>query len=52
MHFANGVFCDTIYARVEIRQYVDRLGRNRFERWFLSLDGVVRARIAVALGRM
>jgi putative addiction module killer protein len=51
-HFANGVFCDTIYARVEIRQYVDRLGRNRFERWFLSLDGVVRARIAVALGRM
>jgi putative addiction module killer protein len=37
---------------IEIRQYVDRLGRIPFERWFLRLDGTVRARITVALGRL
>lgn len=37
---------------IEIRQYLDRQGRNPFERWFLRLDGVVRARITVALGRL
>jgi putative addiction module killer protein len=37
---------------VEIRQYVDRLGRNAFERWYLHLDSTIRARIAVALGRL
>jgi putative addiction module killer protein len=37
---------------IEIRQYVDRRGRNPFERWFLRLDGTIRARITVALGRL
>jgi putative addiction module killer protein len=37
---------------IEIRQYVDRRGRNAFERWFLRLDSTIRARIAVALGRL
>ncbi len=37
---------------IEIRQYVDRLGRNRFERWFENLDGTTRARIAIALERL
>ena len=37
---------------IEVRQYIDRQGRNPFERWFLSLDGTVRARITVALGRL
>lgn len=37
---------------IEVRQYVDRQGRNRFERWFENLDGTTRARIAVALGRL
>jgi putative addiction module killer protein len=37
---------------IEIRQYVDRLGRNPFERWFAIQDGSVRARITVALERM
>jgi len=34
---------------IEIRQYVDRLGRNSFERWFEKLDDVIQARIAVSL---
>lgn len=37
---------------IEIRQYVDRLGRNPFERWFKNLDGSVRARITVFLERL
>lgn len=37
---------------IEIRQYVDRLGHNSFERWFENLDGITRARIAVALERL
>ena len=37
---------------IEIRQYIDRLGRNPFERWFLSLDGTARGRIATALERL
>lgn len=37
---------------IEIRQYVDRLGRNPFERWFKDQDGATRARITIALGRM
>ena len=37
---------------IEIRQYFDRLGRIPFERWFENLDGTVRARIAIALGRL
>jgi putative addiction module killer protein len=30
---------------IEIRQYIDRLGRNPFERWVRALDGVTRARV-------
>jgi len=37
---------------IEIRQYIDRLGRNPFERWFENLDETTRARIAIALGRL
>jgi putative addiction module killer protein len=37
---------------MEIRQYVDRQGRNPFERWFDKLDDGVQARIVVALDRL
>lgn len=37
---------------IEIRQYVDRQGRNPFQEWFEELDGVTRARVAVALERL
>jgi putative addiction module killer protein len=37
---------------VEVRQYVDRLGRNPFERWFDKLDDGAQARITVALDRL
>ena len=37
---------------IEVRQYVDRQGRNPFERWFGKLDDEVQARIAVALYRL
>lgn len=37
---------------IEIRQYIDRSGRNPFERWFEELDGGTRARISVALDRL
>ena len=37
---------------IEIRQYVDRLGRNPFEKWYLGLDAPVRARIAIVLDRL
>jgi putative addiction module killer protein len=37
---------------IEIRQYVDRQGRNSFQRWFEELDDVTCARIAVALERL
>lgn len=37
---------------IEIRQYVDRKGRNPFERWFGTLDGATRARITVSLDRL
>ncbi|MGB7265136.1 MAG: type II toxin-antitoxin system RelE/ParE family toxin [Terracidiphilus sp.] len=37
---------------IEIRQYVDRQGRNPFQRWFENLDGSTRARIAVSLDRL
>jgi len=36
----------------EVRQYVDRLGRNPFDRWFGKLDDDVQARVAVALDRL
>jgi putative addiction module killer protein len=37
---------------IEIRQYVDRFGRNRFEEWFRSLEAGTRARIGVSLLRL
>jgi len=37
---------------IEIRQYVDTLGRNAFERWFERLDSTVQARITVVLDRV
>ena len=37
---------------IEIRQYVDRLGRNPFERWLDSIDGGTQARVAVSLARL
>jgi putative addiction module killer protein len=37
---------------IELREYIDRLGRNPFERWYEKLDATVRARIAVTLDRL
>ena len=37
---------------IEIRQYIDRLGRKPFELWFERLDEVAQTRIAVALDRL
>ena len=37
---------------IEIRQYVDRVGRNAFERWFDKLDETVQARVTVYLDRL
>lgn len=37
---------------IEIRQYVDRTGRNAFERWFNKLDATVQARVTVYLDRL
>jgi len=37
---------------IEIRQYVDRSGRNPFDRWFDRLEDSTQARIAVALDRL
>lgn len=37
---------------IEIRQYIDRLGRNPFNRWFEKLDDGAQARIAVSLDRL
>lgn len=37
---------------IEIRQYVDRSGRNPFDRWFDKLDNMTQARVAVSLDRL
>lgn len=37
---------------IEIRQYVDRLGRNPFERWFEKLNDTAQAKITVFLDRL
>src|SRR5215831_126132 len=37
---------------IEIRQYIDRSGRNPFERWFEKLKDTAQARIAVSLDRL
>jgi putative addiction module killer protein len=37
---------------IELRQYIDRQGRNPFDRWFEKLDNTTQARIVVALDRL
>jgi putative addiction module killer protein len=37
---------------VEISEFLDSTGRSTFSRWFLTLDGVARARITEALDRL
>jgi putative addiction module killer protein len=37
---------------VVLREYIDLLGRNNFERWFDQLDDVTQARIFVSLTRL
>jgi putative addiction module killer protein len=37
---------------IEIKQYIDRMGRNPFERWFGRLDEEIQARITVSLDRL
>lgn len=37
---------------IELRQYIDRLGRNPFERWFEKVDENTQARVVVALDRL
>ena len=37
---------------IELRSYVDRLGRNPFERWYEALEDSIRARVAVSLDRL
>lgn len=37
---------------IELRQYIDRQGRNPFDRWFEKLDNNAQARIVVALDRL
>jgi len=37
---------------IEIRQYIDRSGRNPFDRWFQRLDDSTQARIVVSLDRL
>jgi putative addiction module killer protein len=37
---------------IEIRQYVDQMGRDSFAQWFDELEDAVQARITVALDRL
>jgi putative addiction module killer protein len=37
---------------IEIRQYVDLLGRNPFDRWFERLDDDLQARVTISLDRL
>ncbi|WP_345945173.1 type II toxin-antitoxin system RelE/ParE family toxin [Granulicella sp. dw_53] len=37
---------------IELQEYIDRLGRNPFERWYEKLDDTTRARIVVTLDRL
>jgi putative addiction module killer protein len=37
---------------IEIREYVDRQGRNPFGRWYAKLDDSAQARIFVAIDRL
>ncbi len=37
---------------IELEQYIDRNGRNPFERWYESLEPSTRARVVAALDRL
>ena len=37
---------------IEIRSYIDRLGKNPFEQWFGKLDGSTQARVTASLDRI
>jgi putative addiction module killer protein len=37
---------------IEVREYVDRLGHNPFERWLGKLDEVTRFRVAQVIARI
>ncbi|MFZ0305456.1 MAG: type II toxin-antitoxin system RelE/ParE family toxin [Terracidiphilus sp.] len=37
---------------MQIPRYVDRLGRNPFQKWFEELDGSTRARISATLDKL
>ncbi|HXE07063.1 MAG TPA: type II toxin-antitoxin system RelE/ParE family toxin [Acidobacteriaceae bacterium] len=37
---------------IELRQYIDELGRNGFERWFERLEAGVQARVTAYLDRL
>jgi len=37
---------------IKVRQYIDRSGRNPFERWFDRLDNDTQARIVISLDRL
>jgi putative addiction module killer protein len=38
--------------KIELREYLDRLGRNRFSDWFTRLDESVQLRISTSLARV
>lgn len=40
------------YLVLEIREYVDELGRSRYANWLQTLDDSVRARITIAVSRL
>jgi len=37
---------------IDLEQYIDRKGRNPFERWYDSLEATTRARVVAALDRL
>ncbi len=37
---------------IDLKQYIDRKGRNPFERWYESLEPTTRARVVAALDRL
>jgi len=37
---------------IEVHEYIDRSGRNHFDKWFQSLNGDARLRVTVALAKV
>ena len=37
---------------VTVRQYIDKRGRNAFEKWFLGLDAVTATRVEASVDRL